>query len=1379
MAVALSGLPCVTTFDTVGEPETLSQRWTLWKAEYKLYVAASGISNKAQKRALLLHVGGPGLREIFSNFSAEQRGADDAFDTALALLDEYFKLKLNIPKARQNFLETVPEPGETVNNYIVRLKVLVKHCNYGDESDNQVRDRVLSHIKDQNLKSKMYREENLSLAKMTKIISEYHDKGAMVLVSGKSESKTEGDVKYVKSTKAQYQNKGDRSRGKPQGPKFQGKCWRCDTPGHMGKDCRISKNHVCEKCGYTGHFEIKCKTNANRETPQNHGYGRGRGRGRGNRGGGRGRGTSRSVRPEENESDRDDPGAYYVFSVYETEYLFNTRPNAKFEDVLNFSVNDTNVGLVVDSGAFYDMMSETDYKKLEGKVRLEKCTKKLFSYASKNPLPVLGQCKARITVPETGASRETDFIVIPNAQVSLLSNKTSKELGVLKIGVNAGTPVNACRPSPGDKWPYLQDKYPSVFNGLGKLKDYQLKLHVDETVQPVIQSNRRIPFSRREKVSEKLVELEKLDVIEKVTGPTRWLSPLVAVEKPNGDVRICIDMRQPNQAIIRERHPVPTVEETIQEMSGGKVFSKLDLNMAYHQVELHPDSREITTFAGPDGLYRYKRLLFGVNMATEKFQQIISQVIKDCPGAYNMSDDIIIVGATQEEHDIRLEKVVQKLNEHGLTLNATKCQINVPELTYMGHVLTSRGLQVSDEKVKAIVNAPPPKDRSEVRSFLGLAQFCAKFIPNFASITSPLWDLTGDVEWKWTESEENAFREVKSCLTRAPVMAYFTPGLPTRIVTDASPVGLGAILEQKQSDGEYRPVYYASRKLTDTESRYSQFEREALGVYWACKRFYLYLIGIEFEILTDHKPLVSVLGAKSKPPSARIERWLLQLQQYSYTITHIPGKANRADILSRTPVPDDATTRYVTEDCVRTDDYVYSVALGAIPAALVPSDVEKASAEDETLQIVRECIESGDWKRLTGTIYMAVKDELWIIGQIVMRGNRIILPEKLWEHTVKLAHEGHQGIVRTKSRLREKVWWPNIDKQVESFIKACYPCQLVARQPRPEPMISTQLPEGPWVDIAIDLLEIPGGNHLLVVIDYFSRWPEVISVPKTDAHNIIKSMESIFQTHGLPESVRSDNGQPFASAEFGKFLSDLGIVHHKGVPYWPQSNGEVERFNGTVLKIIRIAGIEKKNWKSEMCNFLFHYRTTPHSVTGISPGELLMGRKLRDKLPKVTIASEKLSEGERRNLILERDAARKQKQKEYADKHRLAHTSDIHEGDTVLVKQLHKTNKLTPNFEPVPSQVIRKDGNAVIVQSPGGPMRMRNSAHVKKFIPTAVTTGVGDITEAVQPTVSTPTRVEPQEAVPTTASPEVVPVTAPRPGRERNAPAWMKDFVSK
>lgn len=172
-------------------------------------------------------------------------------------------------------------------------------------------------------------------------------------------------------------------------------------------------------------------------------------------------------------------------------------------------------------------------------------------------------------------------------------------------------------------------------------------------------------------------ELLKLDVIEKVEGPTSWVNPLVVVEKPNGDIRICLDMRQANQAIVREKHPVPTVEETLQEVSNAKVFSKLDLNMAFHQIELHPDSRDITTFAAPNGLYRYKRLLFGVNMATEKFQQIVWQIIQDCPGAYNLHDDLRVVGANDEEHDENLERVMRKLEESGLTLNYDKCEIGV------------------------------------------------------------------------------------------------------------------------------------------------------------------------------------------------------------------------------------------------------------------------------------------------------------------------------------------------------------------------------------------------------------------------------------------------------------------------------------------------------------------------------------------------------------------------------------------------------------------------------------------------------------------------------------------------------------------------------
>ena len=233
-----------------------------------------------------------------------------------------------------------------------------------------------------------------------------------------------------------------------------------------------------------------------------------------------------------------------------------------------------------------------------------------------------------------------------------------------------------------------------------------------------------------------------------------------------------------------------------------------------------------------------------------------------------------------------------------------------------------------------------------------------------------------------------------------------------------------------------------------------------------------------------------------------------------------------------------------------------------------------------------------------------------------MRGNRIVMPESLWKQSILLDHEGHQGIVRTKARLREKVWWPRMDKQVEETIPACHPCQLVGPRAKPEPVRSTTLPEGPWQEISIDLLDVSNGEHLLVVVDYYSRWIEAILLKKTDAQHVIKSMEAIFRTHGLPETVRSDNGPPFASKEFEAFLEYLGIEHKKGVPYWPQSNGEMERSNETILKIVRIARLEGRDWRKALQDFLFQYRVTPHTVTGVPPAQLLMGRKLRDKLLK-------------------------------------------------------------------------------------------------------------------------------------------------------------------
>ena len=307
---------------------------------------------------------------------------------------------------------------------------------------------------------------------------------------------------------------------------------------------------------------------------------------------------------------------------------------------------------------------------------------------------------------------------------------TTEQLGVLRVGQAENVYTTAVLTK--EK---LREIYPQVFSGLGKLKNYQLELNIDESVTPVAQPIRRIPFSRREKVEEKVRELEDMNVIEKVDGPTKWMNPLVTVEKPSGDIRVCLDMREANKAIVRERQPIHTVEETVQDMGGMKLFTKLDLNMAFHQVELHPQSRDITTFAAPNGLYRYKCLVFGLNMASEKLNHIIRQVVQDCPGAFNIHDDLIVGGVDGKQHDERVIAVEKKFAECGLTFNFAKLVFKIRKINVMGHTMSDKGLQVTDDKIKAMAAAPEPKNAVEVKRVLGSALFSAKFIPDFATIT--------------------------------------------------------------------------------------------------------------------------------------------------------------------------------------------------------------------------------------------------------------------------------------------------------------------------------------------------------------------------------------------------------------------------------------------------------------------------------------------------------------------------------------------------------------------------------------------------------------------------------------------------------------------
>lgn len=523
---------------------------------------------------------------------------------------------------------------------------------------------------------------------------------------------------------------------------------------------------------------------------------------------------------------------------------------------------------------------------------------------------------------------------------------------------------------------------------------------------------------------------------------------------------------------------------------------------------------------------------------------------------------------------------MERLRQHCLTLNVEKCLFNVDRLVFIGILLSEKRIGPTLERVRALQETREPATVNKVRIFLGLANYSSRFISHFATLSDPPRKLTRkDVPFHFGAEQKAAFESLKQSMAEAGTLAYFDTNAPSKVIADGSPVGLGAVLVQSQ-DGAWVPICYASRSLTECERKYSQTEKKAL--VWACMRFHAYIYGMRFDLVTDHKPLEVIYGPRSKP-SGRIERWIIRIQPYDFRIVYAPGQSNIADPLSCL-LSRNKTTSY--ENGAK--EYVQFTAISATPAALTTREVEEASAVDKELIALREAIKTGRFEKCRA--YSPAAGELCVMGQLVLRGTRILLLSKLRSQAIALAHEGYLGIVGTNQNLRSKVWWPCMDKAAEKFCKSCYGCQLVACPDPPEPLRSTTLPEGPWQDLAIDLLEpLPSGHSVLVVVDFYSRYYEYAIMTCTTTVKVINNLEVIFSRHGLPTTIKSDNGPQFRSEEFQEYCKQNGIVHLTTTPKWPQANGEVERQNSSLMKRIRIAQAERLDWKKELRRYVTKY----------------------------------------------------------------------------------------------------------------------------------------------------------------------------------------------
>ena len=658
-------------------------------------------------------------------------------------------------------------------------------------------------------------------------------------------------------------------------------------------------------------------------------------------------------------------------------------------------------------------------------------------------------------------------------------------------------------------------------------------------------------------------------------------------------------------------------------------------------------------------------------------------------------DDVLVFGKDTQEHDTRLEKVLQQIQGAGATLNHEKCEFRQSSLKFLGHLIDQTGIRPDPDKTLAIANMPTPQNISDLRRLMGMINQFGKFSNKLAELTEPLRALLSKKNsWTWGHAQDQAFANVKSELMKPTVLALFDVNAVVKVSADASSFGLGAVLLQ-QNNSSWQPVAFASRVMSDTERRYAQVEKEALAVTWACEKFSTYILGKKFMIETDHKPLIPLLGTKhldNLPP--RVLRFRLRLSRFEYDISHVPGKLlYTADTLSRAPIPS-------TEFCNLQEeaDLLMAISVEYLPASSQRIDqLKRAQASDLVCCTLISYCENG-WPEKHSVSsqlkpYWKWRGQLTTHNNLLLYGTRIVIPLSMQQEIVQKLHEGHQGIQRCHLHAKTSVWWPGISKQISDAIERCSICVRESSHRR-EPLIPSKPPDYPWQKIGTDLFYLKKSNYILI-IDYFSRFIEVIKLKSTTSQSIIEALRSVFSRYGIPETVISDNGPQYSSNEFDTFAKKYNFHHVTSSPLFPQSNGQVERAVQTVKRLL------KRSDDAYMA--LLTYRSTPLPWCNLSPSELLMGRRLRTTLP---IVKDQLAppwpyldEFQKLNEQF------KQRQKaDYDRRHRSHHLPAIPNDTEVWV---------TSGATPSPGRVTAHSSapRSYIVDTPQGEMR-RNRLHL-------------------------------------------------------------------
>lgn len=725
------------------------------------------------------------------------------------------------------------------------------------------------------------------------------------------------------------------------------------------------------------------------------------------------------------------------------------------------------------------------------------------------------------------------------------------------------------------------------------------------------------PYRMSEKKMEVLKqELDKLleeDIIEECDSP--YAAPVVLVPKKDGGVRLCIDYQRLNAITQSDKYPLPRMDNLLQAAKQTRFMSTMDLRSGYHQVSVRETDRDKTGFITPYGLFRYKRMPFGLKNAPSTFQRLIDRFRAGLQDLFILAylDDIILLSPTYEEHLNDIQKMFDRLRLFKLRLNRKKCKFATNEVKYLGHLITADGIQPDPGKIAAIVEMKPPQNVRQLLTFLQTCSWFRRFVQNFADMARPLTTLTKkNVKWQWGKHQEEAFDSLKRCLTTPPVLRQVDFRLPFVLKTDASSYALGGVLLQGEGPDE-RPIEYASRLLTSSERNYHTTEREALAVVWACDKFRGYLEGSSVVVKSDHQPLKWLLSLKS--PSGRLARWALALQSYDLRIDYTPGKTNViADTLSRPPI---ATEGEIVANVV-------SIEMPRQQAELIRAE----QLSDPDIQKIVDCFESPtpnnvDYKRWTERGYLMDNGILYRYDpECDVEEPQQVVPRCRVTTIIKEYHDspltGHGGVDKTLDRIRKRYFWIGMRKDVTQYIAKCLNCQrFKPTNLKPAGLLQTPIQSRRFEVLAIDLFgplpEAPTGERWIYIVeDLASRWVELFALKAATAEACSRVLiDEIIFRYGVPRKVISDNGVQFVSNVMQHTAYCLGFEQSLVPVYHPESN-PVERKNRDLkVQLSILVQDEHSNWVDKLPVIRFSMNTSKCASTGYTPAYLTFGRELR------------------------------------------------------------------------------------------------------------------------------------------------------------------------